>query len=112
MPRGIIIAPEVKGLIIEKIKQGIPISQLSLEYNISTKAIYNWLGSNNKSSVGGNGTMVISKKSDALIIARLIKEKQELTQIIGKFCIQLEQLQKGESKKKLNFRSGQIVYSS
>jgi hypothetical protein len=112
MPRGIITAPDVKELIIEKVKQGIPIPQLEREYSISDKTIYSWLRNPDSGSGGVSKVVSNSSKSDALIIARLIKEKQELTQIIGKFCVQLEQLQNGEFKKKLNFRSSKIVYSS
>jgi transposase-like protein len=120
MAKGQPVPIEIKQQIINQVKQGVSVSQLAEQNCINPNTIYNWLsgrglGSGVRSS-GSSDTgdpnnqnyqsIIKTKTNDALTIARLVKEKQELTEIIGKFAIQIEKLNSGDSKKKLNFRTG------
>jgi hypothetical protein len=107
MAKGQRIPPDIKEEIINKVRSGILISELATNYRIASTTIYNWLNTdiNIEGSNTSNQIIRSSKTNDALTIARLIREKQELTEIIGKFAIQIEKSRSIESKKKLNFRT-------
>ena len=118
MAKGQPVSPSVKQEIINQVKQGISVSQLAEQNGIIPNTIYNWLsgrglGSGVRSGGGGDTgdpnqlaqLNLKTKTNDALTIARLVKEKQELTEIIGKFAIQIEKLNSIDTKKKLNFRT-------
>lgn len=113
MAKGQKLPIEKKLQIIEQVKLGIPISELALENNLNPNTIYAWLSgkglgnSNNSNSSNTLDPTITSKTktNDALTIARLIREKQELTEIIGRFAIQIEKSNSESSKKKLNFRT-------
>lgn len=114
MAKGQPISPSVKQEIISQVKQGISVVQLAEQNGIIPNTIYNWLSGRGLGAGGGSKGLVDdpeqlalrTKTNDALTIARLIREKQELTEIIGKFAIQIEKLNSIDSKKKLNFRTG------
>ena len=108
MPKGQQIPNSLKQEIINQVKQGVPVTELAKQNGIIPNTIYNWLsgrGLGRDDSLDGN-LRSITKTNDALTIAKLIKEKQELTEIIGKFAVQIEKLNSVDSKKKLNFRTG------
>jgi transposase-like protein len=119
MAKGQPVSQSVKQEIINQVKQGIPVSQLAEQNGIIPNTIYNWLSGRGLGVAGrssGSGdtgdpnnqnhqSIIKTKTNDALTIARLVKEKQELTEIIGKFAIQIEKLNSTDTKKKLNFRT-------
>jgi transposase-like protein len=115
MAKGQPVPIEIKQQIINQVKQGVSVSQLAEQNGIIPNTIYNWLSGGVRSNGGGDTdnpnnqnyqSIIKTKTNYALTIARLVKEKQELTEIIGKFAIQIEKLNSGDSKKKLNFRTG------
>jgi transposase-like protein len=117
MAKGQPVSQSVKQEIINQVKQGVSVSQLAEQNDIIPNTIYNWLsgrglGGRGRSSGGDTDDPnqlaqlnLKTKTNDALTIARLVKEKQELTEIIGKFAIQIEKLNSTDTKKKLNFRT-------
>ena len=76
------ISKEVKDEVIEKVKGGERVAELSENYRISTKTIYYWL----------------RKKSEGAISVieynRLKRENRELKEIIGALTVQLEKEKK------------------
>jgi len=76
------IANEVKKEILEKIKAGEKVADVSLKYGVSTRTIYLWL----RKGVEGD--------ISATAYRRLRKENHELKVIIGALTIQLEKLKK------------------
>jgi hypothetical protein len=125
MAKGQPVSQTLKQEIINQVKQGVPVTQLSEQNGIIPNTIYNWLNGKGLGSTGRSVSKGVSssvskgvtdnsdselialrtKTNDALTIAKLIREKQELTEIIGKFAIQIEKLNSVDSKKKLNFRT-------
>lgn len=80
--KGKTIPEEIKTKIIGLIKEGRSVIELAREYGISPNTIYRWLGSQTRSS------------GDALIIAKLKREKQELIELLGKMTLFLERSKK------------------
>ena len=69
------ISQEVRDKIVERIKaEGLSVYQAAKEFGISTNTIYSWLG---KGKVG----------ADALEIARLRRENQQLKMIIAEVML-------------------------
>jgi transposase-like protein len=114
MAKGQPISQSVKQEIISQVKQGISVVQLAEQNGIIPNTIYNWLSGRglgvgrrlNNTTDDPEQISLRTKTNDALTIAKLVREKQELTEIIGKFAIQIEKLNSVDSKKKLNFRTG------
>lgn len=110
MAKGQPVSQSIKQEIINQVKLGVPVSQLAEQNGIIPNTIYNWLSGRGVSRGGVDNDMsqtaIKTKTNDALTIAKLCREKQELTEIIGKFAIQIEKLNTMDSKKKLNFRTG------
>lgn len=78
------IPQEIKDQVLTRVKEGVPVSQLSAEHGISTKTIYTWIS---KSSVQNPGVLQIS---------RLKREKEDLLKIIGELTLKLR---RGEKNK-------------
>jgi transposase-like protein len=76
------IAVEVKQEIVAKVKAGEKVTQLSAQYGVSDKTIYNWLRQKVEGTVS------------ALEHARLKKENDQLKQIIGVLTLELEKTKK------------------
>jgi len=76
------ISKEVRDEILEKIKSGIPVGQISEQYGISSKTIYVWL----KKGV----TEPISLRE----LQKLRKENAALREIIGVLTIEKEKIKK------------------
>lgn len=81
-----IIPKEVKEEILEKVKGGRRVSELSKEYAISEKTIYKWLQKQVKP-----GTVSILKYN------RLKRENEELKRIIGMIVFELERGKKNKN---------------
>jgi len=79
------ISSEVKAEVIVKVKAGQKVTDLAKAYGISTKTIYNWLR--------GQVTEQVSWRE----YKRVIKENEQLKQILGVLTLELE-----KSKKKKN----------
>lgn len=78
------IAQEIKNQVLTRVKDGVPVSQLSVEHGISIKTIYTWIS---KGSVQNPGVLQIS---------RLKREKDDLLRIIGELTLKLK---RGEKNK-------------
>lgn len=70
------IDPEIKDRIIDKIKKsGLSVRDASVEFGISTHAIYNWIGAKGRSDPG------------VLEMGKLRRENESLKQIIGELLL-------------------------
>lgn len=79
------IPKEVKDSVVAKVKnEGIPVSQLAKEHEVSEKTIYGWL---KKLAVDG---------ISALEYARLKRENKILLELVGKLTL--------DKQKSLNFK--------
>lgn len=79
------ISNEVKLEVVVKVKAGEKVSELSKQYGISEKTIYNWLR--------GQVTEQVSWRE----YKRVMKENEDLKKILGVLTLELE-----KSKKKKN----------
>lgn len=79
------IAGEIKAEILAKVKAGQKVPQLAEQYGISTKTIYNWLRGQ------------VSEQVSWREYKRVMKENEQLKQILGVLTLELE-----KSKKKTN----------
>lgn len=80
------IASEVKKEVLDKVKQGVPVSKLASQYGISDKSIYNWLKTKTESNIS------------VLQYNRLKRENKELKEIIGILTLEVEKLKKKTDK--------------
>lgn len=76
------ISKEVKNEVIEKVKGGERVAELSENYGISTKTIYYWLRKKSE------GTISVIEYN------RLKRENRELKEIVGALTVQLEKEKK------------------
>lgn len=76
------IASEVKNEILDKVKAGIPVSQLAKQYGVSDKTIYGWL---KKKAMGTISVLQYN---------RLKRENQQLKEIIGILTLEVEKTKK------------------
>lgn len=76
------IAKEVKVEILAKVKAGEKVSELSKQYGVSDKTIYNWLR--------GQVTEQVSWRE----YKRVMKENEQLKQILGVLTLELEKTKK------------------
>lgn len=73
------IDPAIKDRIIDKIKNdGMSVKEASVEFGISIKAIYNWIGAKGRVEPG------------ALEMGKLRRENECLKQIIGQLLLDSE----------------------
>jgi len=78
------IPQEIKDQVLARVKEGIPVAQLSSEHGISIKTIYTWIAKNSVQSPG------------VLQMARLKREKDDLLKLVGELTLKLK---KGEKNK-------------
>lgn len=75
------IEPIVKAEIIKKIRdEGMKVTDVALDYNVSTKTIYRWL----------RDGVVNSNTSLVLQINRLKKENEQLYKLLGRATAQMQ----------------------
>ncbi|PWB38763.1 MAG: hypothetical protein C3F02_02535 [Parcubacteria group bacterium] len=73
------IDPDVKDRIIDKIKNdGMTVKEASVEFGVSTNAIYNWIGAKGRTEPG------------TLEMSKLRRENEALKQIIGQLLLDSE----------------------
>jgi len=77
------IPAETKEQVLERVKQGIPVVQISSEHGISPKTIYGWL------------SKISERTAPILELVRLKKERDDLLKIIGKLTLELTKSKKG-----------------
>lgn len=94
MPRGVQTSPEIKDLIIKRVKEGDRIDELAHEFKLYPNTIRKWLALEGVSGVHSTGR---NQRSTILLLAKAEKEKQDLLNIIGKLTVELS---KSGSKKK------------
>jgi len=76
------IASEVKEEILNKVKAGVSVAELSVKHGISNRTIYAWL---KKKALGTISVLQYN---------RLKKENQQLKEIIGVLSLELEKTKK------------------
>lgn len=77
------ITPDVRGQIINRVKQGgASIKQIAEEHGITDSAIYKWLGKG------------IDGPASALEFAKLRRENDELLRLVGLMTLKLSESQK------------------
>jgi len=108
MARGIPVIPEIRELIINRVKIGENLDIVAREFSICPHTIRKWLAQEGVSSLGNGGSCngsyisgtgagsARNGRSTALLLAKAQREKQDLLTIIGELIVQL----KGQSKKK------------
>jgi len=103
--RGIPTPQPVKDLIIDRVKNGERVDDVSKEFGLYPNTLRNWLrdsgtySRNSKHSGGLNpntGESAASNRSpsDILTISKLQREKQELLEIIGELTVLTKQSKK------------------
>jgi len=80
------ISGEVKAEVIAKVKAGQKVVDLAKQYGISTKTIYNWLR--------GQITEQVSYRE----YKRVMKENEQLKQILGVLTLELEKAKKKKNR--------------
>lgn len=76
------ISNEIKTEVIAKVKTGQKVSELSKQYGVSDKTIYNWLR--------GQVTEQVSYRE----YKRVMKENEDLKKILGVLTLELEKSKK------------------
>lgn len=75
------IEPAVKAEIIKKIRdEGMKVTDVALDYNVSTKTIYRWL----------RDGVVNSNTSLVLQVNRLKKENEQLYKLLGRATAEMQ----------------------
>ena len=77
---------ETKNEIVEKVKNGMPVSEAAKQYAVSTKTIYVWLSNQTRPEIS------------ILEYNRLKKENEELKRIIGIITLELERGKKNRNR--------------
>jgi len=77
---------ETKNEIVEKVKNGMTVSDAAKQYAISTKTIYTWLSNQTRPEIS------------ILEFNRLRKENDELKRIIGIITLELERGKKNRNR--------------
>ncbi|OGK17139.1 hypothetical protein A2690_02080 [Candidatus Roizmanbacteria bacterium RIFCSPHIGHO2_01_FULL_39_12b] len=77
---------EIKNEILQKIKEGLSVSEIAKQYAISDKTIYTWLQNQTKPQLS------------ILEYNRLRKENEELKRIIGIVTLELERGEKNSHR--------------
>lgn len=77
---------ETKNEIVEKVKNGMTVSDAAKQYAISTKTIYTWLSNQTRPEIS------------ILEYNRLKKENEELKRIIGIITLELERGKKNRNR--------------
>ena len=82
------IPSETKQQILERVKQGVGVPQLSKEHGVSVKTIYGWIS---KQAEGSGGSLVQ--------LGKLKRENKVLLELIGKLTMKLSQGEKIGTRK-------------
>ena len=77
---------ETKNEILEKVKNGMTVSEAAKQYAISTKTIYTWLSNQTRPEIS------------VIEYNRLKKENEELKRIIGIITLELERGKKNRNR--------------
>ncbi|MFH1769225.1 MAG: transposase [Parcubacteria group bacterium] len=77
---------ETKNEILEKVKNGMSVSEAAKQYAVSTKTIYAWLSNQTRPEIS------------ILEYNRLKKENEELKRIIGIITLELERGKKNRNR--------------
>lgn len=77
---------ETKREVLEKVKNGLSVSQAAVQYAISSKTIYTWLVNETRPAIS------------ILEYNRLKKENEELKRIIGLVTLELERGKKNRNR--------------
>lgn len=81
MAKGIPYDPKLKAEIISKIRDGgQSVSEVSAEYNVSSKSIYTWL---REGVVDGNRNLILE-------LNRLRKENEQLYRLLGRATAEMQ----------------------
>lgn len=79
------IALEIRNQILERIKTGVPATQVAREHGVSYKTVYGWLAKSTTSSPG------------ILETSRWQREKRDLLEMIGILSFELTKIKKNRS---------------
>lgn len=79
------IPQEIKDQILVRVKQGVPVSQLSSEHGVSIKSIYTWIARESGATPG------------TLQVARLKREKEDLLKLVGALTLKLSRGEKNKA---------------
>lgn len=79
------IPQEIKDQILVRVKQGVPVSQLSSEHGVSIKSIYIWIARESGATPG------------TLQVARLKREKEDLLKLVGALTLKLSRGEKNKA---------------
>jgi len=102
--KGVPFPPEIKSLIIQRVKQGDNINDLSVEFHVYPNTIRKWLAQEGISgSNSDNSGKTRNQRSLALLLAKSEREKQALLEIIGELTVINKELSKKKSSGKTNF---------
>lgn len=87
MPKkGHVIRKDVKEQILARLKnEGIPVAQLAEEHGIHPSTVYNWLGGQ-------------STGAQTLELARLRRQNQFLSELLGRVTMELERSKKKKAR--------------
>jgi transposase-like protein len=85
MVKGVITPQETRNEIISRIRdEGITVTEAARQYNIGTKAIYNWM----RDGVANNSSSLILENN------RLKKENEQLYNLLGRATVELKKSKK------------------
>ena len=85
MEKGVVTPQDKRNEIISKIRdEGMTVAEAARQYNIGTKAIYNWM----RSGVVNSSTSLILENN------RLKKENEQLYNLLGRATVELKRSKK------------------
>jgi transposase-like protein len=85
MAKGVVTPQDKRNEIISKIRdEGMTVTEAARQYNIGTKAIYNWM----RSGVINSSTSLILENN------RLKKENEQLYNLLGRATVELKRSKK------------------
>ncbi len=85
MAKGVVTPQDKRNEIISKIRdEGMTVAEAARQYNIGTKAIYNWM----RSGVVNSSTSLILENN------RLKKENEQLYNLLGRATVELKRSKK------------------
>jgi len=86
--------PQVKEIIINRVKAGEDLNQIASEFKLYPNTIRKWLAAGGVSGTSDTGR---NHRSNALLLAKAQREKQELLAIIGELMVANKELSKKNS---------------
>lgn len=79
------ISQEIKDQVLQRAKEGIPVTKLSSEHGILTKDIYSWIGKSSGQTPG------------ILASAKIKRERDELLRLVGELSLRLSRREKNHA---------------